>query len=214
MAGTPKFQLLCKAIEECGGEEYIWERVADGDSMKTIAQSLGFSRGLLYKWINRDKERRRAKLKEARELSADAHAEDAGEVLDDLSEQPGVTSAEVQLANARANYRKWLAGVRNREEYGERQQAGITVNVGSLHLDALRAAGSMELSPPSADGDGEPELLEAEVVDAEAEAEDRHYRRKEWLEREVEEDEAVDAADEFEAEVPDDDVDELVELVG
>ena len=58
------------------------------------------------------------------------------EILDDLEGRPGLSNAEVSAATARANYRRWLASIRNRHEYGEKREVGVNVNmsIGELHL--------------------------------------------------------------------------------
>ena len=100
----------------------------------------------------------------ARTLSADAMADDALEILDMLQSQPLLSNAEVSLATSRANFRKWLASVRNRAEYGEREKAGVSLNVSirQLHLDALRAGGR---PPVRMLETGDAEIREAEVVE-------------------------------------------------
>lgn len=161
-------QRLAKHIEANGGEEWVFNFVAEGLSMKKVAERIGASsRGMLYLWIDMDRDRRRRLLQEARERSADAHAEDGLEILDGLEAEMAVTSAEVQRANSRANYRKWLAGVRNREAYGE-PKAGVDVNVniGSLHLDALRAHANSEALDESGLTAVPPSTPEAEPVEA------------------------------------------------
>jgi len=52
----------------------------------------------------------------------------------------------VSLAKSRAEYRRWLAGRLNAEAYGEDKQAllNVNLNVGDLHLDALRRVGHMD----------------------------------------------------------------------
>ena len=64
----------------------------------------------------------------------------------------------MQHRRNRAEYRKWLATVRNREEYGEGQSGvSVSVDLGALHMEALLAAGGF------ASLKREPELLRAEV---------------------------------------------------
>jgi len=124
------------------GEIWFFEQLADGRSMLDIAKQFGISRSLLYKWLKRtvrDEDERAEKLKAARLMAAHAHVEDALDIIDsaDTDSQAGVMKAKEQ-----ANYRKWLASVRNREAYGERSKGPIiALNINSLHLDALKAAG-------------------------------------------------------------------------
>jgi hypothetical protein len=122
------------------GEEYILNRVVAGVPPRTIMQAFGLSREMFYSWIRAGGPERRRLYDEARRLAADAHADLAGEVLEELAERGVVTSPEVQLANSRSAYLRWLAEVRNRDVYGTKPTGAIQINVGSLHLDALRHA--------------------------------------------------------------------------
>jgi AcrR family transcriptional regulator len=137
MPGQPLLRAFSERIEREGIEDKIFERIAEGaESMRVIAASLGVSRGMLYSWIKAGGEERRMKFEVAREISAHGLAEDGLDILDNTI---AATTQDVQIATQRANYRRWLAGVRNREDYGERAQSPlINVNLGSLHVDALR----------------------------------------------------------------------------
>ena len=140
MAGRPKLAAFEKHIAKIGGDDVVFEHIADGKSMVRVAELVGASsRGLLYTWMKNPKRpEREDKRKAARRISAHATAEDAGLILDALADEQVGTGPDVQLATSRAKYRQWLAGVRNREEYGD--QSGMTVNlsVGDLHLGALQ----------------------------------------------------------------------------
>jgi hypothetical protein len=46
-------------------------------------------------------------------------------------------SEDVQLAKERVSVRKWMAALNNPDKYAPKEK-GITINVGNLHLDALR----------------------------------------------------------------------------
>jgi transposase-like protein len=141
MPGRPQLKALTKQIENLGGGDYIFARIADGDSIAQIARDLEVSRQQIYRWADAVPERR-DQMKMAVQMSADALAESAGEVLDSLVGADSLSSADVSLASHRAQYRRWLAGVRNRDVYGDSSGPTVQINVGSMHLDALRMAGS------------------------------------------------------------------------
>lgn len=136
---------------EWGG---VFEAVADGQTMKSIAEGLGaylvegeirsVSRGMLYLWIDAGGAERKEAYKRSRLISAHSMADEATAILDG-TDQVGITSSEVTSAVARANHRKWLASRYNREVYGETPAALINFNMGDLHLQALQAKGL----PPS-----------------------------------------------------------------
>jgi len=135
-----KLHAYARHVEDNGGEEWVFGFVAEGHPMRKVAELTGCSsRGLLYSWIKHGGEERKKHLHAARKISAHCLAEDAGEVLDDLADSQVITSAEVSLASSRARYKQWLAGMRNKEDYGEKS-SGVEINlsVGELHLDALR----------------------------------------------------------------------------
>ncbi len=162
MPGQPKLRTLSAEIEKRGGDQHVFDRIAAGDTVCSIGDSFGVSRQLIYRWIRSGGEEREAAWKAAKRQSADALVDDGLEILDAPAE--GITSAEVQLRRGRTDYRKWLASVRNRAEYGERDASvNVAVSFGELHMEALLAAGSY------ASLKREPELLEA-VIEEEGEA--------------------------------------------
>lgn len=50
-----------------------------------------------------------------------------------------LTSVDVSRAASRAKSRQWIAGKYNRAAYGESREPTVSISIGSLHLDALRA---------------------------------------------------------------------------
>jgi transposase-like protein len=156
MAGRPMLERLARDIEAReGGEEYIFERLADGEPVGRVAESFGVSRRMLYTWrdMHGHEKRRRQKWDAALRASAEAHAEDGLEDLEKLTAEGNVpTSAEVQAATGRAKYRQWLASKRNPEQFGDRAME-LNINFGQLHLDAVQQ--SKQLAPP---------VVEAEVL--------------------------------------------------
>jgi hypothetical protein len=146
------------------GEEAIFERIASGERIGKIAESLGVGRRMLYRWRDNGehKERRQQEWSEALKLSGEGCAEMGMQVLEDLAGESEVTSGRIQLATSRSNYLKWLAGVRDRDTYGDKSGGTVNVqNLNVLHLDALRSLGTVTKPALPAP---EPELMEAEVV--------------------------------------------------
>lgn len=159
----PHLAALSAAIEKLGGDEYIFDRVADGEPMRAIAETFGYSRGMIYTWIKAGGPEREAGFRAAREAAAHTLVEDSGEILDAAAKQVA-TPADVQLAKARSEHKKWLASMFNRKDYGdETGKIDVNLNIGQLHLDALRAHGrrqpaltGRDLSAlPPGDGDDE-----------------------------------------------------------
>jgi hypothetical protein len=149
MPGRPKLAEFVRkanvagAKEGVSGEEYLLGRIANGEPMGDIMADFGHDRTFFYMWLKMQpgRDARKAAYEEAKLFKAHSLAEQGQSILDDLAVAgPGiVAAADVSLADKRASYRQWMAGVLNREEYGPRTGASLVVNLGQLHLDALRA---------------------------------------------------------------------------
>ena len=141
---------LERDVEAAGGDEAVFARIEAGERVGAIMRSYGLSRGMFYRWVKVGGDARRARYQEARRYSADALAEDGREILDRLAKAAktrDVSNAEVSLANSRANYRKYLASVYDREQYGERPGVQVNIGIRDLHLDALRTLGGAAVGP-------------------------------------------------------------------
>jgi hypothetical protein len=115
-------------------------------------------------YLRRDPDR----YEEAKRESAESLAERAGEVYGD--EAP-TTSADAKWRNDKSGWYRWMAETRDPSI----RQAGVSVNVdiGSLHLDALRASGRMTLNPDGVkDRDVTTTEKMREAVEADYEVED------------------------------------------
>lgn len=142
---------LCKYIDDRGGETYITDRISAGESVGTICKSIilpgdtqPISRPFLYAWRNKGGDERRKGWALAMQVSADAHAEEAGDILDELAVEHDPTSAQVALARSRSEYRRWLAKTRDREKYGDDKTAAavsVNLNIADLHIASLRELG-------------------------------------------------------------------------
>jgi transposase-like protein len=157
IAGRETFE---KMIAGTGGDHVVFSRIASGETIASIAKSFGRDRDTVYRWLNIE-ERRRA-WEDAKRASADALVEAGLEIIDDPT--AGETTARVQHAKSRAEYRRWLASCRS-EEYRDHNSPVVQLNIQQLHLDALRKLGSMDLFPR------EQRTIAEAVVDVEIEVE-------------------------------------------
>ena len=164
MASNPVMRKLETFVKAIGGDEWIFDMLAEGLPVKRIAARTDLpghgpvSRSYLYRWRDKSPERVAAWAKAIRD-GAHALAEDAGDYMDKLDEDP--TSAQVAKAKGQYEHRKWLAAKRNKEAYGD--GPAVLVNVlgaGELHLDALRQLEHM--NPQLALPEGKCEVLSEE----------------------------------------------------
>lgn len=166
MPGRPIIAAGIRRLEEFGLEP-ILDMIVDGQTLNTITAAVGvISRPTLSQWLlgkykgagetDEQAAARAALYKEARALSAYALGDDALDAVD-AEKEPRAA----QLARNRAELRLKVAGLRNRDEFGDKPQVAIQLNFGSLHLDALRrrqvTSAPAEIVAP--EGDGEPTAM-------------------------------------------------------
>lgn len=162
MPGQPKLNALANAIEDDGGNAVILDRIAGGDYLTEVAADWAVSVQLLRKWIRADPERV-AEYEVAKRLSADALVEAAGVILDDANT---ISSQHIAKAKSRSEFKRWLAAKRDREQYGDDVASlNLNLDLGGIHLDALRSHGRAILIP-----EADVELLpdEPETSDSDA----------------------------------------------
>lgn len=136
MPGHPKLTANVEIIEALGpeGEEEIFADIAEGLSIRKLAAKLGLcGTRPLYMWRNRSDARRHA-WAEALKYRAESHADDILTIADEVEEEPDA----IAKANLRINARKWLAAVSDPERFSKQSQHKVVVNVGSLHLTAVK----------------------------------------------------------------------------
>lgn len=134
MAGSPIKRAFKQLVKDRGGWQVILDREAAGETMSSIARDYGVSRPFLSGMLNRDPELQKLHQAALRE-SASAHAEKAMEIVDNAKPERDA----IQLARVQAEHRRWLAQTYDRAQFGEVKQEGVTINLGQLHIEALRA---------------------------------------------------------------------------
>jgi hypothetical protein len=143
MAGQPITTKFIADIDARGGEEWLFGMIADGQTVKKIMEENfpDLSRAMFYRYVYAGGDERDARFKLARKIGAGMMIEDALDILDNADTN---TKGGAAKAKAQAEFRRWLAGKLNREEYGDDNAlpAGTVINIGTLHLDALRSEGS------------------------------------------------------------------------
>ena len=175
MTGRPKLRALVVELEQrtrdyFDGDEdtttptvldYVAARLADGGSLRALADSLAVDVGFT---VHAERiERYLVKtfgqgeydtaITRARTRGAHRLAEDAICIVD----EPADTQVEVSRAASRARTRQWQAERQNRAELGNQSGPSVSITIGSLHLEALRAPRVHNLLPT-------PPIIDADVV--------------------------------------------------
>ena len=127
-------------LSEQGGEDVIFDRIAAGERFRDIAATYNLTRQALHNWLNAGPPERRAKYDAARKAAGHAYVEKAEDVLVDAATDRGLDTAHATIARERSNFYRWLAGKLNRD-FSDDNAVAVNVNVdlGRMHLDALRA---------------------------------------------------------------------------
>lgn len=121
-----------RVIHAFGGEQAVWDALEAGVLTKALCQQLDVHVSTFNRWVERGGEERTASYARARARGAHSIAEDALTIADEAS------PADVQVARLRVDTRKWIAGKLNPDEYSDKQQPAVSIDLGSLALDALR----------------------------------------------------------------------------
>jgi hypothetical protein len=120
-----------KKIHAFGGEAMLFDHISQGKTTDSVIKSLDISIGGFYKWIDKDAKRGEL-LARARTRGGRSLAEQTLEIAD------AATPQEAQVAKLRVDTRRWLASKQAPDEYGDKQQPLVTIDLGSMALDALR----------------------------------------------------------------------------
>jgi len=121
-----------KKIHAAGGEIAMLDRLSQGETILSLARSLGVSHTGFYDWIDRGGEARASALARARARGGRSLAEETLEIADAASPQ------EAQVAKLRVDTRRWLASKQAPARYGDKQQPMVNIDRVSIVEEALR----------------------------------------------------------------------------
>ena len=116
------------------GAYALLARIAGGEPLKAVAESIGVSRQVLSGVLN--SEPNRDGLRAAREQAAQVFAEEALAISD------AATPQDVQVAKLRVDTRRWIASKWDRGLYGDDRNPLVNITLAQLHLDSLRKVAS------------------------------------------------------------------------
>lgn len=135
MAGRALRKRILQDILDDGGADYLFDEIASGVTVASIGARYGCTRSYVSRAINSVPEYKEA-MERARIEAADALVEQGLEMVDALDGHSSTN--EISATREKVNYRKFVAGSLNQNRYGTRPQNNVTVNIGDMHLDALK----------------------------------------------------------------------------
>lgn len=162
MGGQPQLRAFCRKIEEMGGDDVILDLIAAAVPLREMGKRFDCSPAMFYRWRDKGGAERKEAWKQARAIAGHMVMEEGMEILDDGKP---VTAADAALLKSRAEYRKHLASLWNREELGDRD-VNVNMNPGDGWKElADTIAGNLQrLSAPKTQ-DADYEILEADEDD-------------------------------------------------
>jgi AraC-like DNA-binding protein len=137
--------------------DFVYDYVASGKTLVDLADEVGYSRSHISRHLNNIPEIKAA-LEKARLEAADALAEQTIKLADDLAARldrgEDVKNERISVLREQTSSRKWWAATANPGRYGK-PDTSITINLGDLHLDALRKTRSnvIDITPAEAADD-------------------------------------------------------------
>ena len=140
MAGKRVQRLGLARLEAPELQAKVMSYLARGVSVANTAHDLGVSHLALHLWTKDPC--RAAEVAEARRAGAAKLAEETVAIADGqlpLTDANGEPVADPSRDKLRIAARQWVAERRDRQTWGQPKDT-MTVNIGALHLDALRAA--------------------------------------------------------------------------
>lgn len=175
MAGRARFHALKAELERRTRDifeddadknhlDYVCERVENATTTKAVAAELSvslghevtFARMMAYLRECFGDAETDQRIASARTRASHLLPEEGKELVD----AAGLTPAEVAKAGQQARQRNWMAERYNPQAYGQSKGVSVSISIGSLHLDALRAAPRIVTGAVQS-------AIEAQTVDAE-----------------------------------------------
>ena len=154
MAGKPKLKKALSELDRRGGVEALKKELLAGKTIPMIAKELNLDRGCFRRNVMKDEKYGNA-IREIEHLVADAHADAAFDMLNDIRDrrelevkealngdrdvaEGNVNQVDIGIAKGLAQQHNFIASSLNKNRYGTGSQQNIQINIGDLHLDALR----------------------------------------------------------------------------
>ena len=131
MSGSPKLREAMRKLEE-QGDDALFDQLASGMTMNALVKQVGVSKRVWYKWL-RSTEGREERYYSARRKWADTLAEETLDIADGA-----IDAHDAQVRKLRIDTRKWLAARANPDNWGDRRDPLVSINVQDQHLGALR----------------------------------------------------------------------------
>lgn len=124
-------KLLQQRIADTGGMEALLVRFAEGQSLQTLANAFGCKPAQIASLLRQPEWKE--KYEHAKKIKAELAIDKGLEAVN------MATPETASVAKLQWEAQRWVAGKLDSDAYGDKPQVAVQVNLGSLHLDALRA---------------------------------------------------------------------------
>ena len=143
LAGQKLTRAITAHVVEMGGADWLYEQMASGMTVVALAKKFDCARGTMSRILNSRPEWVDAMVK-ARTEAADAYAEQGLEIVDALDKESSPSA--IAAAREQSQYRRFLAGAFNTDRYGTRAGVSVNINIGDLHLEALKKRRTIDMT--------------------------------------------------------------------
>lgn len=137
MAGKPKKRADVALLDSEGDK--VFERIASGDTLRTLCAAYGVSMGSLHAWVSSPE--RAERYARARVERAAMHAAKIEQLADDVESG----AIDPQAARASFDMRKWTAAKLDPQTYADQRGPLVNISIDGLHMDSLRKADTAQV---------------------------------------------------------------------
>ena len=146
MASQPVMRKRMRELDEIG-ESNLFDRLSAGMTTSDLVVQLKVSKRVFYKWLKAD-EGRQERYYAARQKWADHLAEETLAIADGA-----VDAHDATVRKLRIDTRKWLAARVNPDNWADRKDPLVQVNIQDQHLSALRELVAADVKQIESDDD-------------------------------------------------------------
>lgn len=168
LAGRPKRRALIQQLTKLAAEEledgnahleYVVRWIENGGTTRDLAKLIteGAGEEITGSYVTRYlndvyPDTYGPAMTAARSVGAFAIVEETQDIADDLTH--GLPDKnKTAIAKLRIDTRLWMAERYNRKELGAPKDQAVVINIGSLHMDALRSRSTARVTAPSSETD-------------------------------------------------------------
>lgn len=121
-----------RAIHAAGGEDRMWQEIANGATTAGLCRQLQISVSSFSRWLERGGSPRQDQYNAAKLMQAQTVAEQALQIAESAK------SCSLRVDKLRVDLRKWHASKLDSQTFGKRGSISASLSINDVGLDVLR----------------------------------------------------------------------------